>query len=422
MINKLKSRTYDFLRWSQKYTGTDNVYLAKGGFWLTLGQIISAGASFLLAIAFANLLDPVTYGNYKYIISIVGILGIFSLSGMGTAITQAVARGLEGSFYTGFKTKLKWSLLGSLAAIGGAVYYWLRGNDLLPIPLLISAIFLPLMQASQIYGSFLTGKKLFNAKVKYSSFSQIISVVVIIAALFLTKNLFWLIAVYLISHTILNFFFYWFTQKRFQPNKKEDSQTLLYGKHLSLMDVLSTTSAYIDKILLFTLVGSTQLAIYSFAIIIPDQINSILKNINTLALPKLSTKSLDQTRSTLISKIKKMLLILIPIVIVYWIAAPHIYKIFFPQYGDSIPYSRLLMLSLVTVLTSLIVTAFQSQMMKRELYLTKLFSLVQIFLLVVLIPLIGIWGAVYAILCSKILNFFFVFYLFIKNFSKSNSY
>ncbi len=103
----LKQRIYRFLREMQKYTGTDNVYLAKGGFWLTLEDVVSAAASFLLALAFANLLNPIIYGNYRYILSLIGTLGIFSLSGLGTTITQATARNFEESFYTGFKTKLK---------------------------------------------------------------------------------------------------------------------------------------------------------------------------------------------------------------------------------------------------------------------------------------------------------------------------
>ena len=175
MFNELKIKIRRLLVWSQKYTQTDMVYLAEGGFWLTLGQMVSTAASFLLAIAFANLLDPITYGNYRYVLSLIGMLSVLTLTGMGIAITQATARGLEGSFYTGFKTKLKWGLLASLASIGLAGYYWLQGNNLLPIPLLISATFLPLMQASQVYKDLLIGKKLFDIQTKYSTLSQIIS-------------------------------------------------------------------------------------------------------------------------------------------------------------------------------------------------------------------------------------------------------
>ncbi|MGE4555166.1 MAG: oligosaccharide flippase family protein [Candidatus Paceibacterota bacterium] len=405
MINKLKSRAYDFLRWSQKYTGTDNVYLAKGGSWLTLGQVISASASFLLAVAFANLIDPTTYGNYKYILSLIGILGIFSLPGIETAIIQATARNLEGSFYTGFKTKLKWSLLGSLAAIGGAVYYWLQGNDTLPIPLLISAIFLPLTQASQVYTSFLTGKKLFNIKVKYSSFSQIISVIAMIATLFLTKNLFWLIAVHFVSYTFLNFFFYWLTQKKFQPNKKDDPQTLSYGKHLSLMDVTGQIATYLDRILIFHYLGTIPLAIYQFAITPPEQIKGLLKNIPLLALPKLTTRSKEEINRVLYKRIFQSLLIGGIMTLTYILIAPFFYKIFFPKYLDSIFFSQLFAITIILRAVSyLIGSAFQAKKLVKAQYIGTISSYS---LLIFLLLLLGnLWGII-GIIIAKILFLLF---------------
>ena len=92
MIGKIKTKIYKLLRWSEKYTKTDMVYLAKGASWLTSGQIISSFAIVLLAIAFANLIPRETYGTYKYVISVVGALSIFTLPGINTAVVQAVAR------------------------------------------------------------------------------------------------------------------------------------------------------------------------------------------------------------------------------------------------------------------------------------------------------------------------------------------
>lgn len=412
MIKKLKQKIKDFLIWSQKYTETDMVYLARGGFWLTLGQVVSTSASFLLAIAFANLLDPITYGNYKYILSLAGILTIFSLPGIGTAIIQAVARGFEGSFYSGFKTKLKWSLLGSLAAIGLAGYYFFRGNYTLPIPLFISAIFLPLWEASTIYGSFLRGKKLFNFQVQYGTLSQIISTTTLITTLFLTKNLFWLIAVYFVSNTFLNYFLYLFTQKKFQPNKKEDPQTLSYGKHLSLMDLISAIAGQIDKVLLFTLIGSTQLAIYSFAIIIPDQIRSILEKVDILAFPKLAIKSREEIRVNMMQKFWKLFLLTVITIALYIVIAPYLYKIFFPQYLASLPYSQFFIFSLISFPATLMGVSLKAKMMRKELYLFQFLPAIRLILLVFLIPFYGIWGAIIALVGMKVFNLFFTLFLF----------
>ena len=414
-FEKTKSLVYSLLKKSERYTQTDMIYLAKGGFWLTLGQIISTAASFLLAIAFANLLDPVTYGNYKYVLSLAGILSISTLIGMRTAITQATARGFEGSFYSGFKEKLKFGVLGSIIAIGLAGYYFLRGNYILPIPLLLTAIFLPITHASGVYGSFLLGKKLFNVQVKYNTLTKVISTLSLILTLFLTKNLFWLIAVYFISNAFLNYFFYLITRKKNQPNKKEHPETLSYGKHLSLMTVISGVANHLDKIFLFTLMGSGQLAIYSFAMLVPNQIISILKNINVLALPKFSIKSKQEIKTTLIQKFWKLLFLIATIIAAYIILAPYFYKIFFPQYLASVPYSQLLIFSLIGYSSILFTTSFEAKVKKKELYLLQtLPSFVRILFLIFLIPIFGIWGVVATVVITKIFTLILSLILFRK--------
>ncbi len=406
IFEKTKNLIYSLLKKSERYTQTDMIYLAKGGFWLTLGQIISTAASLLLAIAFANLLDPTTYGNYKYILSLVGVLGIFALTGIGTAVTQAVARGLEDSFYTGFKTKLKWGLLGSLVAIGGAIYYWIRGNYLLPIPLLISAIFLPLMLASQIYGSFLVGRRLFSIQVKYSVFSRIVSAGAIITTLLITKNLFWIIAVYFVSNTFLNYSFYLISKRKFQPNKKEDPQTLSYGKHLSLMNVFNQMAFYLDRILVFHYLGAIELAIYQFAIAPPEQIKGLLKNIRPLALPKFSQGKKEEIKKTIFKKMGKLFLFLLPIVAIYIFIAPFLYKIFFPQYLKSVFYSQLFILSLLCVPFSFLgIIILQSQKAQKQLYQLNIFSsITKIIILFLFVYFYGLLGVILARIISRFIE------------------
>ncbi|MCP6718262.1 MAG: oligosaccharide flippase family protein [Patescibacteria group bacterium] len=405
MFNALKIKIRRLLIWSQKYTQTDMIYLAKGGSWLTLGQIISTAAFFLLAVAFANLLDPVTYGNYRYILSLVGVLGIFTLTGMRTAIIQAVARGLEGSFYTGFKTKLKWGLLGSLVAIGGAIYYWIKGNSLLPIPLFISAIFLPLMLASQVYGGFLVGKKLFDIQVKYNTLSQIVSAGTLIGALFLTKNLFWLITIYFVSRTFLNYFFYFLTKSKFKPNKKEDPQTLSYGKHMSLLGVLITGALYLDRILVFHYLGAVPLAIYHFAITPVEQLWSFLKNFQPLALFKLTIRSKEEINKNLYKRTFQLLFIGGIIVLAYVLIAPFLYRILFPKYLESIFFSQLFSLTILFKLAGLFVgTIFPSHKLIKSQYIGVISS--HLFLIISLLVLGALWGII-GIMTAKILFSFF---------------
>ena len=415
MFKEIKVKAHHFLRKTQKYTETDMIYLTKGGFWLTLSKIVTTLASFSLSIAFANLLDPVVYGNYRYVLSLAGILGIFSLNGMGAAITQAVSRNLEGSFYRVFEVKLKWSLLGSLSSLGLAAYYFLRGNYILPIPLLISATFLPVLNASYIYENFLVGKKYFATNTRYNIIRKIFYLTSMVGALLLTKNLFWLIAVYFISATIPNFFLYNLTKIKLKPNKKEDPETVSYGKHLSLMGVIGTISSYIDRFLIFHYFGAVNLAVYHFAIIIPQEIKGFLSTVNILALPKLSIKTKEDIKNHLIGKLKLLFLLIAILVLIYILIAPLVYKVFFPKYLQSIPYSQVYILSFFGFPASLLITSFRAKKIKKELYQFKIITpLLKIILFLILIPPFGIWGLVMVEIGIGLFAFGLTLFLFKK--------
>ena len=403
MINK--KSIYDFLKKTQKYTKTDNVYLVKYGSWLTIGQIISSICSFLLALAFANLLPKETYGVYKYILSIASLLAIPTLVGINTAVIQAISRGYEGSLIRGLKTKIYWGILGSLASLGLAGYYYLNNNITLTISFLIIAVFLPLIESFDIYNAVLNGLKLFDVQVKYTSLIRILSVSAIIIILFFTKNLFLIIFAYFFSYTFFRFIFLLITIKKFSLNRKEDPQTISYGKHLTLIDIINTIASYLDKILVFHYLGAAELAIYTFAIIPPEQIKGFLLNIRSLTLPKLAIRSKEEIKANIFSKMIKFALFIIPGIIIYILIAPIFYNLFFPQYSESIFYSQIFSISLITAVATLPEIALRAKMAKKQLYQLNIFSpIIQIILLFLFINLYGLLGIVLARIIWRFIN------------------
>ena len=413
IIGKLRHEAYALLRKSESFFKTDMVYLAKGGFWLTLGQIVSSVSSFLLAIAFANLLPKETYGNYKYILSIMSILAIPTLAGINTALTQAVARGYEGSLIPALKTKLKWGVWGGTLGLVLALYYYINGNNILAISFLITAVFIPFMETLGVYGSLLNGKKLFRQSTQYYAISRITSVLILITTIFFTNNLFIILLAYFLPWTILRLVFLLITIKKFHPNDKEDEKTISYGKHLSFVGVAGNISTYLDNILLFHYLGAAQVAIYAFAFAPVDQIRSLYKAIPTLAVPKLSNRSVKEIDSILYNRLFKLFIIGIIIAIIYFLTAPYIFKILFPQYLDSIFFSQLLAVILVLRLPmSFLGAVVQSKLNitpKSWLYWRMTPHIIFIGTLFIFTPLYGIIG----VIISRIIFLFSTFILHI---------
>ena len=261
------------------------------------------------------------------------------------------------------------------------------------------------MESFDIYNAVLNGRKLFDVQAKYTSLVRVLSVGAIITTLFFTENLFLIIFTYFFSYTLFRFIFLLLTLKKFSLNKKEDLRTISYGKHLTLIDIINTIASYLDKILVFHYLGAADLAIYAFAVIPPEQIKGFLVNIRVLALPKLAIRSKEEVRTTIFSKMFKFALFIVPGIIIYILIAPIFYNLFFPQYTESIFYSQIFSISLITAAASLPEIALRAKMAKKQLYQLNIFSpIIQIILLFLFINLYGLLGIVLARVIWRFVN------------------
>jgi O-antigen/teichoic acid export membrane protein len=408
-LKKMRNKIKNFLLWTQKWTKTDMLYLAKGGFWLGGGQILNTIISFLGTIAFANLLPEDIYGTYKYIISIIALLSIPTLSGINSVLVRAIARDARGDFFPAIKTKIKWGLLGSLASIALSFYYLAHDDLTLSSIFILAAPFIPLMETFNIYSSYLNGLKKFKDYSVFSQLSQMISVSTAVISIYFTKNIFLIFFVYFTSNTLIRLIFVLITVKKYPVNKKRDIDTISFGKNLSFINIIGTIAANIDKILIFTSLGAPEVAIYSLAIRPVDAIKNVFKNISILALPKLSQRSWEEIKKSAPEKMNKFLIILAPIALLWVIFAPFVFKIVFPKYLSAVLYSQVYAITLLLFPRIILAQSLIAQAAKKQIYTLNIITpLSKIILLALLLPFFKIWGAIFALLGSYTVNYIYL--------------
>ncbi len=395
-MNAIKSKIYTLLRRSETIFKTDMIYLVKGGSWLGLSQIITIATGFGLSLAFTNLLSPETYGIYKYVLSIVSLLLITTLNGVDSAVTQSVARGFDGTLALGVRTKIKWGLFGSLGSVGVATYYYIQGNTVLAIAFIISAFFIPFIESFDLYNALLNGKKLFKKFSNWNSIKKIIPTGLLITTLYLTSNLFIILSVYFLSALILNIWFFKKTTNDLLSNNLIDPDSMSFGKHLSVLNILSTLATELDKILVFHYLGAVQLAVYTIALAPVDQIKGILKNLNALAFPKFAEQKTIAIKETLAKKTTLLTIGSSVIIGVYIILAPLFFKLFFPKYIESVIYSQVLAFTLIgAIISGFLYTILEARAHTKGLSFFNIST--NILNLTILFPLVyyfGIWGAI----------------------------
>ncbi len=341
MLQKIKKRVASI--------DVETIYLAKGGFWLMMAKSSSALSSLIVTIVLTNLLPKEEFGQYTFILSVVAIITIFTLPGMGTAIIRYKALSHDLNLQKIAKSKILYGLLGSVVSLLGAFYYYLHDNNLtLTYAFIITAIFIPLYEAFFIYSFYYKGCKNFKTPAIYESISKVAQAIIMLTTILLTKSILALLFSFFLGITITRLFFYKKMIKSTYARHDDNSsiEVIKYGKYLTLIAIFGIILANLDKLLLWHYFGAESTAIYAIAILIPTTLSIPIELLAQVLFPKLSNLKL-YNKATLHKTLKEMLKLsslslLIPIF--YIPTAPLFFKLLFPSYTESILQTQIMAL------------------------------------------------------------------------------
>ena len=385
--------------------------LLKGVAHLSLNQIIGIGTALILALAYAHILPKEVYGTYKYILALFGMLAVFSLPGMDSAAQKWIAAGKEGVFWPTFRKRVEWSGVSVLAGLGIGLYYLVNGNEVLAYSFLITAPLLLVLEPFSHFSALLIGRQQYQRYSYYSAALQLATASVILVTIFLTQNVVIIIASYFLSFVLARGIVLWLVVLRNPPIGEHEDEVIRYGTHFSIINILGVGSGQLDAILLFHYLGPIALAVYSFGQAASDQARKIFKIVTSvMAFPKFSALDTERLKRELPHKILVAHLVTVPLALALIAIIPPFYHLLFPAYVESIPYAQVMAGLLAFSPVRMISTAINAKGSIKDIYAINLTaSLMQIVLLIFLVPLYGIWGAVFASPIQTFLsNIFFI--------------
>ncbi|MDP2649953.1 MAG: oligosaccharide flippase family protein [bacterium] len=402
-MHAAKDTLVRLLRWSEKYTKTDMVYLAGGGAWLGFSQLVSSVQALVLTLILANVLSPDTFGQYRFLIAAFSILSVFSLSGMATAVLQSTPKGYKRNLTAGLRQKIGYGLIGGVLSLAAAAYYFVQGNDAYGWSFIVVAAAVPFFSTSDLYLPYLQALKKFSEAALYNTITKsVLLASMLAAAFFFREHLAVLVGVFLFSQIIVNFVAEWrVARKHIAQDDVSDPGLIPYAKHLSVMGALGTVALYLDHVLVGHFVGAAGLAIFAVANMVPMEAMRFARIVPTLAFPKFAASRAATVRATLMPKIWRYFVLVSLGVAAYIALAPFIIPLLFPAYASAVPYTQVLALSMLQFPFLLIGTYLNAAKRVRALYLFSIaVPLTSIVAVLVLIPIFGIWGAACALLLT----------------------
>jgi O-antigen/teichoic acid export membrane protein len=402
----------------QKKFNFDAHYFLKGGFWLTLTQVIVVLAGIITTSLFAHYLSETDYGIYRYLIGLAVLFSSFSLTGLGQSILQTAAKKYYRFYQETIRLNFLYSLSITAISLGGAIYYFINENIILSLGCVLIAIFQPIINGFQNTQAFLQGSRRFREATIAQGIKVLVVSLLCVATLFFTKNVITLLLMYLGSNALVNIIFHLVYRPKQAPTTPEDIslQYVAYAKSTSIRNIISSISNRLDTVLIFTQLGAAELAVYTIATIIPEQIKASFKNLASLLLPKYAKhENVDVLKRSVPKRSLQLFLLLLAVTILYIIAAPYVYELLFPKYQTAILLSQISALAFPTFILYIPYSILQSRLAESELHKITLYSSIfQVVTIFGFIFFFGLLGAIIARLLYRIIFMLTVYVYFHK--------
>jgi len=169
---------------------------------------------------------------------------------------------------------------------------------------------------------------------------------------------------------------------------------------------------HFDKIILWYFLGFEELAIYSLAMLLPDQAKAAIKPLTQMFLPKL-TKQYNLTKHDIYRHMRKLFILSIVMIVIYLLVSPLLFERFYPGYLEStLRYSQIFMLSFVTFPSVFFLSFLQVKEKTKLINLRNIISpLFFIIFPVIWIYFAGLWGVIVGRMVARVLAFILNWFL-----------
>jgi O-antigen/teichoic acid export membrane protein len=404
MIMWTKQRLYNTLRWTERYTKTDMVYFFASNVWLNLGRIVALGTGLILTTAFANLLSQEAFGTYQYVLAASSVVGAFTLNNMSSALMRAVAQGKQHVTQGVVHSMMLWSVPASIVSLGIGGYYLYHHNTTLGLGFLFIAAFNVISNGYGLVKSVIIAKAEFKNSFFINIPRSVFPIAVIVATLLLTHNIIWILCAYFFSNALASWVLYRFILRRYniKPSNADVADTVTFGKQLSVLGFFVIISGQIDQLLLFHFVGAAPLAIYALALTPVLEARNLLDNFLSIFFPKIAAKEKEDARRGLALRLKQLTIAAVALTLLYIALVPILFNVLFPKYLPSILVSQVLALCILFQPRGVIDAYIIAHGEIKKRYIAILSSqAVEFVLFCTLIPLFGLWGAVWATILSE---------------------
>lgn len=386
----------------------------KNSFWRLAGVLPNKLIRLIIVLLAARELGPTLFGEYNYAVALVSLAFIVSDWGINILLVRDYQQQADK------KMVVASSLLGRLGILlltmvtALIILLWSPNNRSLLIPGIIIALTFFSGHLKELFSSIFLAAQKAELEAKLFLFDNIFSIASFLLVFYFSPSVINFALVYLFINLLVLLIGYLYARHLIEINLRYSNWSFLKnllknGLPLSLFGILGYIFFSTDQLILKYYLGYTEVGYYALATKVILSLQILPSLINNVILPIISQKIVNKEK---LSSIVKRGLIglggggaILSLIIIS--VTPWLIPFFGPQYASATHLIQWLSLILIFMfMTSLldhILIAFNKQ--KQDFYLTAVAAIINLILSLLLIPKLGLNGAVIAGVSSQIINF-----------------
>jgi O-antigen/teichoic acid export membrane protein len=385
---------------------------------------------FFLSILLVRYLSSEDFGDYKLFFSVLSIMIILSINGLGTSVTKAVAKRFKGFFKKAVMVSALFSLIASAVLIILAFSYY-RGSGI-RWPLIFAGLVVPFYYGLNTWEPYYYGERRFKTVFLLNLLMGGTRFLSCALVLYFYRNYFYTIIAYLLVVSIYNIIFFLWIIKRIKPekiDKEKEKDYLKHGFKLTGSSAVSNIATNIERIMLDSVSSAAMVGIYSIVHVFPQFIKNSLKTLVNVPTVKLAAHPEADNRRIIKKGLAYVFLFGLAVFAIFWFLTPILLRLFFNidnvdvvregtvKALDMIRYGRMLLIPLIFMpvnLTIKYLASYQgSGSSVLKLYTTM--DVIKLALLAILVPLYKIEGIIIALILAEFISFIILLTWFFRS-------
>jgi len=384
-----------------KRFGIDTHYYAKNGAIVGVGHVVTILRGFVTGYIVARFFDPQVYGQFQFMLSVIGTFGVFALSGMAHSVTRAWARGDAFSLPGVMRPQALSTLVVSALLLGCIPFLGRFGREEFAGMFAAAALLFPLAPLAMVhFGSYTVGKGRFDVGLKVTIISSVLMILITGAIIAFRQSAFLMLVASMTVTPLVQLAFSRGVRPPPEEGTKNTDAIVRYAWQLTFATLPSELIWYLDKLLISYYFGLSELALFSVALLLPEQAKILVKQFFPITFARQAANGDSRARRSHLLRIVLAATGFFGLGIVVYIAvSPWAMPFLFPGYdaGRLVLLTGIAAFTLITVPASLITQYLEAQGMIREVrHSTWIATAAFGVSLVSLVPTFGPLGAVLA--------------------------